>query len=164
MNIDQTLLEEISKVVIKEDNNFEDLQNKLQSAYKELFPYGEIIFRKQSLGGKGFIITLTMLSKEDWPNKIIQNDPIFTNIFINEIGNDQLEAELTHGGRLMLQPEEHQRMYAMVPFKVPFRKTKGSEDKILKTLNQYFMKMRQAVDNNAEKIYGRDRIDDKYFE
>lgn len=173
MPVDQSLLSDISSIVLlneavvedQEEGQSQGLESKLKDVFKQEFPYGELLIKNASLGRDTRFISITLLSRDDWPQRIIQNDPMHTMFSLTNIGNDQLELALVTGGSISLvPPPEHARFYAMAPFKVPFRKTKGNEDKIVSTLQAYFKKMHQAVVSNEDKIYGRQKIDDKYFQ
>lgn len=150
---------------LKEEIDFETLVEKLEVSFRKYFPNGGFVSKKQSLGGAGISVAVSLTPKEDWPNGIIHNDPMYTIFSVTEISDDLIEVELTHGGRLTVNPPEDKKvMYAMVPLKIPFRKLKGSQEKVVAGLDAYFKKMKSAVLENGSEIYGRSRIPDKYFD
>lgn len=149
--------------IMKEEFNQEQFESQLETAFKEQFPNGVFSIKlDKGFGSAHFVIRFTMLSKEDWPNKIWQNDPINTIIFVETPSDDMFEAVLVSGGRLSVNPPAGSFM-AMDLIKIPFRKTKGSPEKIVKYLADYFKKIKQTVIDNQDNIYGRKNIPDSYF-
>jgi hypothetical protein len=130
-----------------------DLKLDIRAAYAKHFPNGWLSFRGSILGGSTWFITFGGLKKEDIPNGIIQNDPMYTMVSLDK----DCVLEFVSGA-LMTNPEPGSYM-AMKPVKTKFRKKRAKNpDDALRYLSNYFGKLRAIVDANADNIYGGAKI------
>ena len=102
------------------------------------------------LGKTVFIDCYLAKDKTEFPNNIVQNDPMKVTFAItvpNDITVDDYLPDV-------ITIESYQRCYATKPEnkylycdlkKVPFRKTTGDPDKVLKTLDKFFAKLYDSM-------------------
>lgn len=100
-------------------------------------------------------VTITLGDgRNEYSNGIIQNDPMHMIFMIHGMDNDgnfsELNVERIAGAGLMVPSEEPHLAYGRV--KVPFRKTKGDANTVLRAFDRFFGKLQDAVRANLDKI------------
>lgn len=139
--------------------------NQIETDFKTIFPNGYFkAIAGHGLAGDQIMIDLGLIGNlEDVPNKIRHNDPMHHRfiVFIDHHNQTQpLSIESLISG-LSLYPEP-ESFLAMDTIKTGFRKTKGDNGKIAKTLNNFFLKLKKMVDENKTTIYGHETLE-KYL-
>ena len=137
------------------------LAEKVVVEFKGVFPNGWIRVSRMPLGGRGFYVKFGLVDDIAAMGGYRDNDPMFhsVSVFFDKAG---YVAEFGGGGKVYLKPAPGS-FCAMDSVKIGFRKFSGDEKKIVAGFAKYFAKARVVVAENAEKVYGRERYDDKYF-
>ena len=96
--------------------------------------------------------------RSEWANGIIQNDSLYHLMMIgwnsfteDHFIKDKIEAELTVGGRLKIDPQGGSRM-AFDFVKIGWRKKKDTPEKIINHIVSYFKKVKQVLMDNKDKL------------
>ena len=139
----------------------------ITNAFRKHFPNGYFWAAEQKgFGGKIISINLGLIhDQKDCANNIRENDPMMHKMIIHGKGDSfnhdkNVFESLTSG--LSIDPEPGS-FYAMGRVKTKPRKVTGNLDKIEKALVKFFDKLAKTVKENKDKIYGREKLDDKYF-
>ena len=92
--------------------------------------------------------------KTEFLNGIIQNDPIFTSILVDGMNDNGVIGEkiTLDGGGLGVSVKSSVPHLAYETVKIPLRKTTGSPDRILSTLDRAFGNLAKAVSQNADNL------------
>ena len=96
------------------------------------------------------VIRFTLAQPEDYPNNIINNDPLYHLIFVGCKG-DKFEVECTLGG-LYVNPRE--KYLAMSHIKTGMKKKTGTTEQVERHLNKWLDNLKQIVVDNKHDIYG----------
>ena len=162
------------KEYINEKNNDNneletEIKNSLETEFYKIFPNGNFISSRPTLGSDALYVHISAvnMNSNDFKkelNGIPQNDPIRTMFMIDFTNPDNITLE-SDGTRIAVKPEEGSYM-AMSKVKVPFRKSRSKDVKTLtKKWNTYLTKVKKAVQENMDNIYGIERYQDanKWF-
>lgn len=144
-------------------NNHEILASKIEAILKDKFPNAYVSASYSDRFCESIGVRFGLIGDDaDLPWKIRQNDPLHTifNIFVS--GDDSYEAKILTGG-LSVNPPEGSYL-AMEHVKVPFRKTKGDEKRVIKAFERFADRAANVVRENKENIYQVDRVPAKYLE
>jgi len=148
----------------------EFIQTVKESYYKQ-FPKSHInVSLSTNLCPSIGIVCYLSKDNTEVANGIINNDMFHVRMSvarqIGHLGNtitnddvlpDDLELEL-YSKSYTIKPKNRYHVYDSL--KLPFRKTKGNSDKLVKTLDGYFKKLKDSLENSLEK----DLIHDNYKE
>lgn len=95
------------------------------------------------LGGDTVFLQFTLgEGREEYPNGIIQNDPVNFSAYVAQIGENEYELEVKPSvGNL--KPTE--KYYAQSSIKIRTRKAKGDVDKLMKSLDKTIGKIADTV-------------------
>lgn len=138
-------------------NTVDDLTKEVKKTFEKYFPDSFIRVSYSSSFSKSISIRFALgKDNSEFNNKIIENDPMYSLAFIwfdsksvdeagNIVGPMVLESSVGKG-LAWNGPDGFNRI------KVPFRKTTGDVDKIMKALNRYFGRLKDAVKANADSI------------
>ena len=134
---------------IYESSEVDDFIEDIEKTYKKYFPKSLIKIRKSDILGSKGIYAECYLAKDESevPHRILDNDTFHIKFCIETLENfndlpDVMILEWYHKS-IMLKPSDD---FYYCDFKqLPFRKTKGNADKILKTLDRYFKLLKNAV-------------------
>jgi len=169
----EKLIEELNKVlfegsfdkiitmdeVASSDNEAGKFIVKIKRAVNKIFP-NSLVHANLSLSGfsPAIMVSFTLgKDKSEYREGSASNDPAHVAFMINGVdgdGNldDRLVLERILGGGFMVHPAPGSYV-AMDIHKIPFRKTTGSQDRILKSLERYFTRLRAELRDNEDKIY-----------
>jgi len=138
------------------------LSAQIADSFSKHFPNGYVSSSAgKSIGSMVISVSIGMIKDiNDVSNKIRMNDPM-SHKFLIHIEGDKYEAVGLQGG-LSIEPEEGSYM-AMGRVKTPWRKTLGDSTKVLKAFETFFTRLTKIVKDNEDNVYGRSRINDKYF-
>jgi len=128
-----------------------DLINKIETSFKTQFPKGYCRIR-QSKGLSGEQITISIGLVNDInivTAKIRENDPMFHKFLIS-LDGETLESTLIQGS-LAVKPID--QFYVMNHVKTGFRKTTGDANKVVKTYDKFFAKLKTLVNEQGNNIY-----------
>ena len=134
----------------------EQFSKKLKEAYLKLFPDAWINVRIQHMLGSSLSISFGIQNPKYHSNKIMDNDPSFHKILIQDmvdetIFNEKIEVDLLRGGALVVKPIG-KSYFAFERIKCGWRKKTATPEKALQHLIKYFGKMRKVVDDNRSRI------------
>lgn len=138
------------------------LADSVVAEFKNVFPNGWIRVSRFSLGRGGFYVSFGLIDDIKAMGGYRENDPMYHSVLVDPIPGGRYSADLGNGGKVYLKPAPGS-FYAMDSVKIGFRKFSGDDKKIVAGFAKYFAKARVVVAENAEKVYGRDRYDDKFF-
>ena len=97
------------------------------------------------------VIKFTLAQPEDYPNKIINNDPLYHIIFVIDCNDGKFYVESTLSGLYVNPREEY---LAMSCVKTKMRKKLGTPEQVEKHLNKWLDNLKQIVVENKHDIYG----------
>lgn len=132
--------------------NAQSLMETIKKKILEIFPNSYLTVSIDNGFGRPLImIQFAIGQKEEWINRIIHNDSFHTIMSValknpEDLSKDLL-LDLTLGGRAQY---EFNREYQTE--KIPFRKTTGGADKIIKAIVSYFQKMREVYTKIKDKL------------
>jgi len=131
----------------------------IKESFLSEFPNGWISFSDSNVGGnKTLFIRFGAVPKDEIPNGIVQNDPLFS---ILSIESDLLIKHCN--GSLSIDPKPGSFL-AMDRVRTTLRKKKAkNEEDVVKYLKNYFKRVRKIVAENADNVYGRQRYSQDYF-
>ena len=127
-------------------NIIESFKNK----FTQQFPNSMIHVSEAALSDD-MVITFTLAQPEDYPNKIINNDPMYHIIFVIDCKDGKFHVESTLSG-LYVNPRE--KYLAMSHIKTGLRKKTGTIDQVEKHLVKWIDNLKQLVVDNKHDIYG----------
>ena len=141
----------------------DDFIKGLESAIKKSFPKSYINAKASTNLGASIHLTFALgKDKSEWQNGIIENDPLFHRFMIGwnsftegHFIKDKIEAELSVGGTLKVNPEEGSRM-ALGRVKIGWRKKTAPPDKIVQYFGNYFKKAQKVLKDNKDNLTNRD--------
>jgi hypothetical protein len=126
--------------------------------FLELFPNSYFSVTKASLSDSS-MVHFTLLQRDDYPNKIINNDPMYHIICIDANDDGTISIHNTLSG-LAVKPTN--RMYAMETIKTGIRKKTGSAEQVTRHVDKWLDQLKETVVAQRDNIYGNfDR--DKYI-
>lgn len=143
----------------------EEFKKLMTKTYLKYFPNGNLTLSFGALGKDSISISTTLL---DYVNVTRHNDPMLHTFWLhksidtatgNLLANVVFEKDR---GSLLVNPEEGSYL-AMDRVKIPFRKKTGSPRSVVAYFDKYLKKAKDVVKDNADNVYGRSKIDDKYF-
>lgn len=137
---------------ITEDNgSAEDFAKQIDDLIGKYFPKSKhwAVYKKGL--GESIYIRLAIGQKTDWSNGIIDNAPIEYGAIIfgieNGQTNDSMSLESSRGASITIKPPENSYLaYGRV--KIPTRKTKGGEAKILKAIEKVLVNIKSQGRKN----------------
>ena len=127
-------------------NIIESFKNK----FTQQFPNSMIHVSEAALSDD-MVITFTLAQPEDYPNKIINNDPMYHIIFVIDCKDGKFHVESTLSGLYVNPREEY---LAMSCVKTKMRKKTGTPEQVEKHLNKWLDNLKQIVVENKNDIYG----------
>lgn len=152
------------KDYINEEANpdFEKIRDAAEKAFKKEFPNGWISSNiGRLIDSYSLVIDLGVVSDHSQlTSRIVRNDPVYHKFMITDEGKHFEARNLI--GDISINPPEGSYL-AMGRVKTKFRKTKGDADKIIKTFDVFFGRLKKLVKDNEANIYGRKEYSDKYF-
>lgn len=130
-----------------------EFTQKLEETFKKHFPNGFFKATKSALFDEKnptMFYSIGLIGKEEHCSfRIRENDPAYTIFRL-----DGLTLDTITGTGLYCNPEKGSH-YAMDRRKIPFRKTtKKNYDDLLKSMDKYFEKMHQFIQENKKDVYG----------
>ena len=141
----------------------DEFTKNLESAIKKIFPKSYVYAKASTNLGSSIHLTFTLgKDKSQWTNGIIQNDALFHSWMIGfnsftegHFIKDKIEADLSVGGGLKVEPEEGSHM-AFGRVKIGWRKKTAPPDKIIVHFSNYFKKVKKVLMDNKDKLPKRD--------
>lgn len=150
----EKMLSEASKIM-----TVDEFIKGLESVIKKSFPKSFV--KVQASGNLGTSIFVTFAlgkDKSEWQNGIIHNDPLhhqwmigFNSFTENAFIKDKIEAELSVGGSLTIQPEEGSHL-ALGRAKIGWRKKTAPPEKLIPYFGNYFKKVKKVLVDNKENL------------
>jgi len=142
------LLQELLNEAQIEDNI--KMAAEIEKAVRKHFPKSFInVKTKGPLGSNDPTLVFALgKSKSDWPNGIIENDPLFTRIFFDGFdkeGKLRAATPLTKGGnkvKAQLAQGDAFRINGQPQVKFKWRNQTGAPEAIIKKLDKYFGKIK----------------------
>jgi hypothetical protein len=125
--------------------------NHFQADFKQVFPNSPTGVTNSVFGLSTRFISFTLAQKEDYPNSIINNDPLHTSFSLTVNADGSYTVEHTQGA-LYVNPRE--RFIAMSSIKTRLTKKTGNEDQVIKHLTKWINKVKSIVVENKNDIYG----------
>lgn len=145
--------------------NAQEFQAAAIAAFKKQFPNGYAKASKLALGS-GVCLSFGLIGKlDDQISKIRENDPMRLMFFIHDDFIFDSEEQIT--GKLVLENERSSfstlpdsPYYAMGCKKVTFRKATNTPEKLIKSLEKHFTKMKEAIiaERDINNIYNQQGI------
>lgn len=129
---------------------------KLEDVIKNIFPKSGVSVKLSKGFGTYFILRFTLgADSSEYPNKIIDNDPAYHTIMIdaNKDGTlpDTTKVEGTGNcGRIYIKSKNPYKVYDGI--KIGWRDFSGNEQQILKRLDIYFKKVKDALLLHADEM------------
>lgn len=141
----------------------DDFVSNLESTVKKIFPKSFILSKASTnLGSSISLVFALGKDRSEWVSGIIENDPLFHRFMIGwnsfaegRFIKDKIEAELSTGGSLKINPEQGSHM-AFGRAKIGWRKKTDTPDKIVDYIGNYFKKVKKVLMDNKENIPARD--------
>ena len=134
-------------------------QAQIETSFKTQFPKGFITFRnRKGLSGQIVEMAIGLIGDvNDVSHKIRENDPMFHHWIIFPKG-DNMEVSYLQGG-LDLHPDAGSYL-AIKRIKTGFRQFTGDEQKIIKSFDKFFIKLRKLVDENKDQLFNLTMYED----
>lgn len=129
---------------------------KLEDVVKNIFPKSGVSVKLSKGFGTYFILRFTLgADSSEYPNKIIDNDPAYHTIMIdaNKDGTlpDTTKVKGTGNcGRIYIKSKNPYKVYDGI--KIGWRDFSGNEQQILKRLDIYFKKVKDALLLHADEM------------
>ena len=140
----------------------EQMMDGISKAFSKYFPHGwKIVRQGNGLSADSIHVYIGLVGDTtELPSGIRENDPMFHSwiLFPDKKG---WSAESSQGS-LAINPPEGSYL-AMGSVKTKWRKTKGDNNKMVKTFDTFFKRLKALVKENESNIYGRNKLKDKYF-
>jgi hypothetical protein len=150
-NINTSAIEEIRA---------EDYIKKIENIIKAIFPnsFIKISINKWERSGSIFIHFALGKDKNEWNQGIIDNDPLHTKLRLygsidSNTNNmkDKIKLEMVLGDSIILK-EKDETGYRSKKVKIGFRTSIGTPEKILKSIQNYFIKAKNILKEYKDKI------------
>lgn len=129
----------------------DNIINQFQKDFKQVFPYSVISTRNAILFDSNKIISFTLAQREDYPNGIINNDPLHTTFMLSDNNDGTFTVEHVQGALYVNPREKH---LAMSHVKTRLTKKTGKEEQVIKHLTKWINKVKSIVVENKHDIYG----------
>jgi hypothetical protein len=152
-------LNENEKVLNEGTMTVDEFTAKLKSTIKKHFPKSKVeAWSSTNLGSSISLSFALGKDKSEWVNGIIENDPLLHRFMIGwnsfaegRFIKDKIQAELTIGGSMLVEPEEGSRM-AYGRKKIGWRKKTDTPEKIITHFDNYFKKMKKVLKDSIEDM------------
>ena len=142
-----------------------ELTKKLEANLRKMFPNSvfQVAYREKTLGVAAPAVDIRFRLKKE-VNVTAHNDPAYHIITINYPknydGSQKVQADLTHGGKIIVEKDENTPKHqALDSVKVGWRNKSGTPEQCAKHIEQYFSKLRTTLKDNAHRIKGFDAAD-----
>ena len=158
-NTDFTNLIEVARTVLEGTNiqTAQQLAQEIEKTFQKYFPQSGINAKYTTNISPSIMVTIALAAnKSEAPNNIIENDPMMARFAMHLEGSVVKETGMLSGditverftgvGLGWHSSNGYQKI------KVPFRKTTGDPQKILKAFDRHFSRLRDAVKENAEEL------------
>lgn len=140
------------------------------NAFTKHFPNGYAKASKATLGSGAFYSFGLIGKKAECINGYRENDPMKLLLSVYDNFDFNSESDITcelvvevQSKHLSCKPKHH--YYAMSQERLPIRKMKGTPEKLIKTLDKAFAKIKAEVDAQVanNNLYKQDEINQKYL-
>jgi len=136
----------------------DEFVKKLESTIKKIFPKSYVNAYASTNLGSSIMLTFALgKDKSEWAGGYMDNDPLLHKFMIGwnsftegHFIKDKIQAEISQGGSLRVNPEEGSRM-AYGRAKIGWRKKTASPDKIIIHFENYFKKAKKVLKDSIEK-------------
>lgn len=144
--IDAILNEEATEILAK------DYMDKMKETIKKHFPNSYVLVTDKGMLGGGSIFTAFAFGKDrsEWANGYIENDAGWMHIWLHDCFDKEgkmkpmIEIESKLGGKISTKDRER--------IKIGWRNKKGTPDQILSHIDKYFIKLKETVIANKDKM------------
>lgn len=141
--------------------DMKQLADDIESLLKRKFPNGNVYARFSNNLTESISVWVGLVGNtRELTSGIAGNDPLATGFTVFRDPKGFIIE--TRRSALSVNPEEGSYM-AMGSVKIPFRKTRGDEKKILKALERWADRTIAVVRDEEANIYNRANYSDKYF-
>jgi hypothetical protein len=142
----------------------DEFMKALDSEIRKIFPKSFIrISASTNLGASIWLVFALGKDKSEFTNGIIENDPLLHKIMIGwnsfaegHFIKDKIVAELSQGGSLTVDPAPGSR-YFYDRVKIGWRKKTATPEKMVKSIGDYFRKMKKVTKDNWDRVPEKDR-------
>ena len=125
------------------------MENKLELAYKEVFKNSKIVLSRSDLAKNVLWVQLYLAQNEQEEiNGYFDNDIFGITLKIRENGENDYTMEKLNSSYLTKPTSEYM---AYGRRRLPFRKTRGDEDKIITTFKKYVENLHKALLEDLEQ-------------
>lgn len=127
----------------------------IEKAFLNNFPHSLIHIRPSIIGyGVTFQVTLGA-NKDEYENRIHNNDPMHIIYHVNGFNQDgtfaeKMSIESSSGGSLTVAPEAGSYLYCS--YIKTFRKLSGNKEKLVVGIQKHFAKLHETVKANADSV------------
>jgi hypothetical protein len=138
--------------LVNEELEPNDFAQKIKDVMSKNFPksYAETMYSTNL--GKSIYGKFTLGSgKEEWPNGISNNDPLIHTFHVFFNGNDKYELRWSQGN-MTVKPESPHMAYGRVKTGLRDKKS-ATQDQVLKSIDDFFKKLKTIVKDNKDKIH-----------
>jgi len=137
---DPSLREDLLPIIEKlsSRSDYDQFALEVEDLIRRHWPDSEVKVQAQTRHKPAIFIVFTLWKKEDWPNRIINNDPLHTHIWIWDIDQPIHNLEISLGKTLS-------GYNGKTLGKTGWRNAKGDRAKVLRTLDKYFGQKLKAV-------------------
>lgn len=141
----------------------EQIAEGISTAFDKYFPNGwSRIGVNRIIGDDLVSVTFGLVSdKSEQSSGLFDNDPMLHKFLVRQKGDGTYVSEKLLG-YISTNPEAGSYM-AMSSVKTPYRKTTGNPEKIIKSFDVFFGRLKTLLNEHESNIYGRERYSDKWF-
>jgi hypothetical protein len=141
-------------------NDIQEYVNALDKTIRKIFPKSYIHVKYNNSLYSSISISFALgKDKNEWVSGYIDNDTAWQRFSIDNKGKDLSEDPTlpefitvdTKSNSFTVKPEKDSYM-AFGRVKVPFRKTTGTPDKVLKYIEKYFILLKKMLQDNKDNI------------
>jgi hypothetical protein len=132
------------------------LCEEIEDTFYEIFPNSVCVAKFETNLGPAVSVGITLgKDKSEYPNNIINNDPLFTHFFIhNGVGrdgslSDKLSVESSTANIGRLKPDSPYMAQSSLRY---FRKFSGSPEKIIIGFEKMFLKIHSLIEENIDNF------------
>lgn len=145
--------------------SIEEFAKQIEDKIKKIFPKSLVqVSVQKSLGSPSILIQFALgKDRSEWANGIMMNDPLHHQIWIHDYEKslpDKLKTDLSVGGNIILK-ENDESGFRSKSIKIGFRSAKGTPEKILRSIENYFKKAKSVIKEYKDRVRDPELIKDK---
>lgn len=133
--------------------NHQEICDAIAVSFIKQFPNSNInVSISHNLGTCLYVKFTLGANREEYANKIIQNDPMFQVITVDGLTKEGFSSKLTIEGGSGVDIKDPNPAYYCKRVKVFRKASVDTPEKVVKKLDGYFKKLKQTVIDNADQI------------